>query len=150
MLCLRIAEERNSTLTDEAFSLAAQHPGMTFWFTVDWFRYVAKLSAQPGVKFGSERNNIEAKPFAAYKCSLKEYREHYKDKTATLRVLSDVLKEVQEVESSDTVQKEMMEATGETAITREQYIPGHGGVHQPKDPVTGRFLKKSDLDKETE
>jgi hypothetical protein len=44
------------------------------------------------------------------------------------------------------VQEEMIASTGEAAITREQYIPGHGhnyNLNQPKDPVTGRFIKKN-------
>lgn len=147
-LCDRIPEldwlRRNSTLTKEMFDYAVQQPGMSFWFTIDWPRYMAKLESQ-SVSESVQRAGpgSEPAPFVGYKCSGEDYRKHYKDKCATLRVLGDVLKEVQEVEEMPSVQEEMLENTGETGITREQYIKGRGGNHQPKDPVTGRFLKKS-------
>lgn len=146
-LCDRVPEldwlRRNSTLTERMFDIAAMHPGMSFWFSVDWPRYVDKLEAQPKpVSVQRAETEHEANLLGAYKCSAEEYRKHYKDKRATLRVLGDVLKEVQEAEELPAVQEEMIENTGETGMTREQYIKGRGGVHQPKDPVTGRFLKK--------
>lgn len=146
-LCDRIPEldwlRRNSTLTEKMFDYAAQQPGMSFWFTIDWPRYMAKLESQPeSVSVQRAGSGSEPSPFVAYKCSAEEYRKHYKDKCATLRVLGDVLREVQEAEELPAVQKEMLDNTGETGITREQYIKGRGGVHQPQDPVTGRFLKK--------
>jgi len=142
-LCDKIPElnwiRRNSTLTDEWFDVAAQHPGMSFWFCVDWPRYRRKVMS------GSESVSVqrnELKPFGAYKCSGEEYRKHYKDKTATLRTLADVLHYVQEVEMLPAVQEEMINETGESDITRKQYIKGMGGVNQPKDPITGQFIKK--------
>jgi len=147
-LCDRIPEldwlRRNSTLTERMFDIAAMQPGMSFWFTIDWCGYEAKLAAQPEpVSVQSAGPDTEYAPFAAYKCSAEEYRKHYKDKCATLRVLGDVLREVQEAEELPAVQQEMLDNTGETGITREQYIKGRGGVHQPQDPITGRFLKKT-------
>lgn len=147
LLCDKVPElnwiRRNSTLTREMFSIAAQHPGMSFWFTIDWPRYVAMLESLPElVSVQKAESEYGPKPFVAYKCSAEEYRKHYKDKCATLRVLGDVLREVQEAEELPAVQKEMLDNTGETGITREQYIKGRGGNHQPQDPVTGRFLKK--------
>ena len=145
-LCDRIPEldwlRRNSTLTKGMFDFAAMQPGMSFWFTVQWVEYAEKIKAQPGPEFGSKQGP-ESTPYSVYKCSADEYRKHYKDKCATLRVLGDVLKEVQEVEEMPSVQEEMLENSGEIGMTREQYIKGRGGNHQPKDPVTGRFLKKS-------
>lgn len=144
-LCDRVPEldwlRRNSTLTKEWFDIAAQHPGMSFWFSVDWPRYVAKILSQP-VSVQKAGTGPEPKPLVAYKCSGEEYRKHYKDKCATLRVLGDVLKEVQEAEELPAVQKEMLDNAGETGITREQYIKGRGGVHQPIDPKTGRFISR--------
>lgn len=144
-LCDRIPElnwiRRNTNLTDRLFYIAAHHPGMSFWFCVDWPRYESKLLAGTDPETVSV-HNPEYKPFGAYKCSGEEYRKHYKDKTATLRVLADVLHEVQEVEMLPAVQEEMIAATGESDITRKQYIKGMGGVNQPKDPVTGQFIKK--------
>lgn len=137
-LCDRIPEldwlRRNSTLTKKMFDYAAMQPGMSFWFTIDWPRYVAKLATQPGPAFGSKQGT-ESSPFASYKCSGKEYRKHYKDKCATLRVLNDVLKEVQEVEALPSVQKEMLDATGESGVTRKDNV-------QPKDTKTGRFVSR--------
>ena len=149
-LCEKLPElgwlERNSTLTDYMFGLAARHPGMSFIFTVKWEEYEKQLQE----KSISVLKTPLQSGFVSRKCSFKEYEEVYKaqDKAMLIRYLSDVLSEVQEVESSQAVQEEMFKATGETCITREQYIKGHGGVHQPKDPLTGRFIKKSDLEKE--
>lgn len=142
MLCNRIPElkwiERNSTLTDELFGLCAQHPGMTFWFSVDWVRYAKMLEDKRAAELesvqGKEPDTEEA-VFAARKCSFAEWEDKYKDKCAKLRYLSDVLKEVQEVESSPTVQREMLAETGESAVTREFN-------NQPKDPITGQFISK--------
>lgn len=142
-LCDRIPEldwiRRNSGICDELFDTAARYPGMSFWFCVDWPRYESKLLSQ--LKTDTVHKQ-ELNPLGAYKCSGEEYRKHYKDKTATLRVLADVLHEVQEVEMLPAVQEEMIAATGESDITRKQYIKGMGGVNQPKDPITGQFIKK--------
>ena len=82
-------------------------------------------------------NAENEKTFVSRKCSFHDYKEIYKaqDKSLVLRLLNDVLDEVQEVESSPAVQKEMFDATGETTVTRQ-----FNG--QPKDPVTGRFINK--------
>lgn len=146
-LCDKIPElnwiRRNSTLTDEWFDTVARYPGMSFWFCIDWPRYEAKIVANAGS--GSVTDTVhksELNPLGAYKCSAEEYRKHYKDKTATLRTLADVLHDVQEVEMLPAVQEEMIAATGESDVTRKQYIKGMGGVNQPKDPLTGQFIKK--------
>lgn len=145
-LCDKVPElnwiRHNTHYEDGLFDIAAMQPGIPIWFSIDWCGYAAKLASQPGPEFGSKQG-VGSAPFAAYKCSGESYRKHYKDKCATLRTLSDVLREVQDTEELPSVQKEMLEATGETGITREQYIKGRGGVHQPQDPVTGRFLKKN-------
>ena len=150
-LCDRIPEldwiRRNSGISDELFYTAAHYPGMTFWFCVDWARYESRLRSESGAESetGSKSGAVqkrELNPLGAYKCSGEEYRKHYKDKTATLRTLADVLHEVQEAEMLPAVQEEMIKETGESDITRKQYIKGMGGVNQPKDPVTGQFIKK--------
>lgn len=145
-LCDRIPElnwiRHNTHYEDGLFRIAALQTNIPIWFSIDWCGYAKKLEALPGLEFGSKQG-VGSAPFASYKCSAKEYREHYKDKCATLRTLHDVLKEVQEAEELPSVQKEMLESSGETGMTREQYIKGRGGVHQPKDPVTGRFMKKN-------
>ena len=152
-LCDKIPEldwiRKNSIMDNDQrkiktlFDLAAQHPGITFWFCIDWFKYNEKLKANSANEPKTETDTTA--PFGAYKCSAEEYRKHYKDKLATLRVLSDVLQDVQAVEMSPSVQSEMLKATGETSITREMYIKGHGhnyNIGQPQDPITGRFIKR--------
>ena len=148
-LCDRIPEldwiRRNSGICDELFDTAARYPGMSFWFCVDWPKYESKLRAVSVTE--SDTVQKDEVGLGAYKCSAKEYRKHYKDKTATLRTLADVLHEVQEAEMLPAVQEEMIAETGESDITRKQYIKGMGGVNQPKDPATGRFLKKNQEEK---
>lgn len=119
--------KRNSTLTGNMFSLAKKHPGMSFWFTVKWDEYEAKLKAQ-------EEESAHA-PFVSHKASVKDYRDKFKakDRAVLLRTFNDILKEINEVEALDTVQREMIEETGE-GYDRSRKIP--------RDPVTGRILKK--------
>lgn len=135
-LCARIPEfgwiDRNSTLRTGLFKIAKQHPGMAFWFTVDWIRYKNKLVK----KAKSSSVQIE-KPFVARKSSLAEYKEIAKtqDKEVMLRYFNDVLTEVNEVEALPTVQREMIRETG-SAYDRSRKV-----AH---DPVTGRFQKKKE------
>ena len=139
-LCEKIPElawmKRNSTLTRNMFNIAAKHPGMSFWFTIKWDEYETKIQKQI-----DQINAENDKAFVSRKCSYRDYKEIYKaqDKSLVLRVLNDVLDEVQEVESSSTVQEEMFNATGETTVTRQ-----FNG--QPKDPATGRFITKNKED----
>lgn len=135
-LCEKIPElawlKRNSTLTPNMFNIAVKHPGMSFWFTIKWDEYETYLEQQ------LEQLKLKLdKVFVSRKCSFSDYKELYKaqDKSLVLRLLNDVLDEVQEVESSPAVQKEMIAATGEATVTRQ-----FNG--QPKDPVTGRFVNK--------
>ena len=125
-ICRKVPElawiERNSMLTDELFDLAARHPGMTFWFSVDWVKYVQKIEAQCGFK--------TLTPLVSYKCSVEKFKNIYKDKCATIRYFNDILKEVNDVEASDAVQKEMQDTSGEL-YTRSRI----------RDPKTGRILK---------
>lgn len=135
-LCARIPEfgwiARNSTFSTKLFKLAKQHPGMAFWFTVDWIRYRNKLVKQAK----SASVHIE-KPFVARKSSLAEYKEiaSTQDKEVILRYFNDVLAEVNEVEALPTVQREMVRETG-SAYDRSRKV-----AH---DPVTGRFQKKKE------
>ena len=112
MLAQRVPElkwlMRNTTLNREMFSLAAQHPGMTFWCNVDWPKYAKKLQEQCP--------EISERPFACHKTSLKDYKEIYKsqDKTLIIRCLNDIISDVNKVELDPSVQEEMMETAGET------------------------------------
>lgn len=54
--------ERNSTLTDELFRIAKCHPGMSFYFTVDWVKY-DKMIREKAAAEGIEINN---KSFVTY------------------------------------------------------------------------------------
>ena len=136
-LCKKLIEfgwmERNSTLTDELFRIAKMHPGMTFWFSVDWVRYEKMLQAQSKEKI--------AVPFGARKASVAEYREIKKhnpeNKTVLIRYFNDILKEVNTVEALPSVQEEMLSESGEA------YNRSRG---KPRDPVTGQFLRKNKED----
>lgn len=136
-LCSRVPElkwlERNSTLTDELFELAVQHPGMALWFSVDWVRYAAKLRAEYEAENGSE--SVLREPFVSRKCSVQDYKDVYKaqDKTVLIRYYNDILSEINEVEKLDAVQNEMREACGE-GYDRSRKLA--------RDPVTGRFINK--------
>lgn len=130
-LCGRVIEfgwiERNSTLSDEMFRLAKMHPGMAFWFSVDWVRYEKKLQSQSDTELDI--------PFGARKASVEEYRHKKKaqDKAVLIRYFNDVLKEINEVEALDIVQEEMRATSGE-GYDRSRKCP--------RDPVTGRFINK--------
>lgn len=135
-LCEKIPElawlKRNSTLTPNMFNIAVKHPGMSFWFTIKWDEYETNIQKQI-----DKLNWENEKVYVSRKCSFSDYKDLYKaqDKSLVLRLLNDVLDEVQEVESSQSVQNEMLAATGEVTVTRQ-----FNG--QPKDPVTGRFINK--------
>lgn len=120
---------RNSTLTRNLFGLAKRHPGMSFWFTVKWDEYEAKLKAQ-------ETYAMSDRPFMSHKTSVKDYRDKFKakDKAVLLRCFNDILKEINEVEALDTVQEEMKFETGE-GYDRSRKCP--------RDPETGRFITKN-------
>lgn len=132
-LCDKIPElgwlRRNSTLTDRMFDLAVMHPGMSFWFSVDWVRYEEKLQAQS--------ESVLEKPFVSRKVSVEEYKKVAKHNNNALlcRYFSDVLKEVNEAEKQPAVQEEMIAAEGEV-YNRSRKCP--------RDPNTGRFIKKEE------
>lgn len=130
-LCGRVPElkwlEHNSTLNDEMFDLAVQHPGMALWFSVDWAGYAQKLRAQT--------ESVLKDVFVSRKCSVKDYRDIFKsqDKAVLIRCFNDILKEINDVEALDTVQNEMREMAGE-GYDRSRKLS--------RDPVTGRFINK--------
>lgn len=132
-LCDRIPElgwlRRNSTFTDRMFDLAAKHPGMSFWYSLDWVRYEDLIQ--------SKTNTVLEHPLVSRKVSAKDYNEIYKknDKALMIRYLNDIIHEVQEIESSPAVQEEMITATGESGVVRKDNV-------QPKDPVTGQFISR--------
>ena len=137
-LCDRIPElnwlRHNTFYTDKLFDIAAMQTGIPIWFSIDWCGYAEKLASQPGPAFGSKQGPAST-PYSVFKCSGEQYRKHYKDKCATLRVLNDVLREVQETEALPAVQREMLAATGESGVTRKDNV-------QPKDTKTGRFVSR--------
>lgn len=68
--------DRNSTLVPEMFIIASCHPGMTFWFTIDWVKYsqaIIQKAKEQGI-------DIDNRSFVAYKCSLEKYETKYKGK----------------------------------------------------------------------
>lgn len=65
--------DRNTSITRELFAIAKEHPGMAFFFTVDWVRY-ANMIEEKAEAMGID---IDNKPFVAYKCSREDYLEKY-------------------------------------------------------------------------
>lgn len=135
-MCDRIPEldwiRRNSTVNSDEkmqgmMNLAVKHPGMTFWFSVDWLGYYDKLLAKAGT-------DIE-KPYGAWKCSAEEYNAKYKGKETIKRTIADVRKVVQDIDKLEAVQEEMMEATGEVGYSFEQ-------EPMPRDAKTGQFISR--------
>lgn len=68
--------DRNSTLVPALFGLAECHPGMPFWFTIDWKNYADKMMSEAQ----QENIDIDKRPFVAYKCSQAKYETEYKGK----------------------------------------------------------------------
>ncbi len=69
--------DRNSTLTNRLFAIAKKHPGMNFYFTVDWVRYADMIEAK-AAKAGLD---IDHKPFVVWAGTNKvkaEMNEKYK------------------------------------------------------------------------
>ena len=133
-LCERIPElrwlSRNSTLTENMFKLAVRHPGMSFWFSIKWDEYEAKLQAQS--------ESVLEKAFVSRKCSVANYKDKYKenDKSVLIRYFNDVLKEVNEAEALPAVQDEMRSEAGE-GYDRSRKLE--------RDPITGQFIKKEKM-----
>lgn len=77
-LCKRIPElgwlERNSTLTDELFDVAAKHCGMGFIFTVKWTEYSDMINE----KARKRGMNINDQPFVTHVCSYATQEEYDK------------------------------------------------------------------------
>lgn len=121
--------ERNSTLTDNMFKLAKMHPGMSLWFSVKWDEYEAKIQTQLIEAEGKDT----VTPFASSCCPLDQYKKLFKskDKRILLRNWNEVLGEINAVEKSESVQKEMKEETG-AVYDRSRKLS--------RDPVTGRFI----------
>ena len=146
MLCSKIPElhrlARNSTLSDRMFDLAVKHVGMTFWFSIDWVRYEDKLEAQieKEAKAETEAEDEYAnrhKVFVSRKCSADIYKGlEGTDKKIVLRNRSEVLAEINAVETSPSVQKEMKANTGETFMRAVNTLK--------RDPKTGRYIKKKE------
>lgn len=132
ILCDKVPElgwlRRNSTFSDKLFDISRDHPGMTFWFSVDWVRYVEKLQAQS--------SSVLRSPFVSRKSSVEDYLENAKslnDKALLLRCYNDILKEINDAEKEPAVQEEMLEFSGET-YDRSRKLN--------RDPNTGQFIKK--------
>lgn len=106
-VCERIPEcgwlERNTTLTDELFSVAKMHPGMNFLFTVKWTEYSNKIA-----KKAQEKNiDIDHKTFMTYKMSKKRYEDDFKKlEFAELKTQADYLSELNEAEKESSLKGE--------------------------------------------
>ncbi len=122
--------ERNTTISDKLFDIARRHPNMSFWFGVDWVAYEEKLQAQSKEEISST--------FVAKKVSVDVYEKNKEDydKKLEKRYFIDVLKEVNDCERLDIVKQEMLENSGEIYERSRKYN------NQPRDPITGQFLKK--------
>ena len=129
-LCSTVPEldwlNRNSTFDLRMFDIAVQHPGMTFWFSVDWVMYDQKIKSQ---------NKLDEGSLVSRKVSASDYIEFYKqkDKTILIRYFNDILKEINDAERDSAVQQEMAQYAGE-GYDRSRKCP--------RDPVTGRFINK--------
>ena len=79
--------DRNSTLTDDLFHVAAEHPGMNFYFTVDWVRYsnmIKKKAAEQGIDIDNHpfvvwagTNKVKAEMNEKYKLAAKRNKSYY-------------------------------------------------------------------------
>lgn len=69
--------DRNSTLSKELFNLAAQHPGMNFYFTVDWVRYADMIRAK-AEQYGMDIDNRPFVVWAGPNWQKEEMNEKYK------------------------------------------------------------------------
>ena len=122
---------RNSTFTDALFDIAAQHPGMSLWFSVDWARYEAKIQSQL-------QNEEQKKDLVRSRvCSVEDYQKlkEQTDNAVVIRVFNDILKEVNDAERMPEVQEEMIAEDGEV------YNRSRKNKH---DPATGQFIKKKE------
>jgi hypothetical protein len=111
------------------FDLAVKHPGMSFFFSVDWIRYEDKLLAQ------TKSISVQEKPFVTRKVSAADYKHiaEKDDKALMCRYFNDILKEINDAERLPSVQEEMK------AVEGEGYNRSRAN---PRDPVTGQFIKK--------
>lgn len=108
-LCQRIPElgwiQRNSTFRDEMFAIAKKHPGLVLRFNIDYPKYcgvIEKRAEKEGI-------DIDHKPLFTYAWNDAVREEMNKVELARMpiKTKADYIKELQEVESSLTVQKEI-------------------------------------------
>ena len=109
-LCKRIPElgwlRRNSTLRDEMFAIAKKHPGLILKFGIDYCKYCAIIEERAE----KEGIDIDHKPLFTYAWNdsvRADMNEVDVDKILSIKTKADYIKELQEVESSSTVLKEI-------------------------------------------
>jgi hypothetical protein len=86
---------RWSTLEDDLFALAKQHPGITFYFDVNWVKYgrmIEKKAEEMGI-------DIDHKPFVCYITTKKKMDEiRSKFLMNPKRTKEDIINEIQETD----------------------------------------------------
>lgn len=117
---------RNSTLTENMFRIAVEHPGMALWFSIKWDEYEAMLK--------QKSQSVQKGLLMSRKTSVAEYKTlpQLENTTLKIRYFNDILKEINEVEATPAVQEEMLAEAGE-AYNRSRKLN--------RDPVTGQFQK---------
>lgn len=120
---------RNSTLTENMFRIAVEHPGMALWFSVKWDEYEAMLKQKSSA--------VQKGLLMSRKSSVAEYKTlpQLENTTLKIRYFNDILKEINEVEATPAVQEEMLAEAGE-AYNRSRKLN--------RDPVTGQFQNKKE------
>lgn len=99
-LCERIPElgwiKRNTTFTNDFFSIAKKHPGLMIKFTIDFPKYCAMIE-----KKAEEMGlNIEHRALVAYQCSSKDYEDTFsKFEIDDVKTKDDYIKEINAAES---------------------------------------------------
>ena len=90
------------------FAIAKKHPGLVLKFNIDYPKYCAKIEEQAE----KEGIDIDHKPLFTYAWSDSVREEMNKvntDKILATKTKADYIKELQEVENSSTVLKEIKE-----------------------------------------
>ena len=138
MYCRKIPElawiDRNSILTPFLFMLAKMHPGVSFYFTIDWTRYGRMLmnkGTARGYVYDPENGTNLIRPFVNRRASYEEYYEKYQFFEETKQRLKiDVLKEINEAERDPDFIKEKEIESGKVS----------GKDIRGRDKKTGRFV----------
>lgn len=91
-------------MRDEMFAIAKKHPGLVLRFGVDFIKYCEKIESRAE----KEGIDIDHKPLVSYLWN-REMGDQVKklDLEKRKKSKADYIKELQEVENSPTVQKEI-------------------------------------------